>query len=100
MRPVNKYIIIEKIEEELVNKEGLILSKDDEIHYRYKKARVLGVGENVSEISSGDYIYYDQLYAFCVSYKFRHSEVQGLLPVHSLLTARCTGCESCAYYSD
>jgi co-chaperonin GroES (HSP10) len=60
MRPVNKYIIIEKIEEELVNKEGLILSKDDEIHYRYKKARVLGVGENVSEISSGDYIYYDQ----------------------------------------
>jgi co-chaperonin GroES (HSP10) len=50
MRPVNKYIIIEKIEEELVNKEGLILSKDDEIHYRYKKARVLGVGENVSEI--------------------------------------------------
>lgn len=60
MRPVNKYIIIEKIEEELVNKEGLILSKDDEIHYRYKKALVLGVGENVSEISSGDYIYYDQ----------------------------------------
>jgi len=60
MKPINKYIVISKIDEELKTESGLLLSQDDASNFRYAKAKVVKVGSNVDVISEGDTIYYDK----------------------------------------
>ena len=60
MKPINKYIIINKIEEETRTASGLLLSSDDVNSFRYHKGRVVKPGTNVTVISEGDEIYYDK----------------------------------------
>lgn len=59
MKPIGKYIVIKKIEEELKTKSGLLLSAQDASGFRYKKAEVIKPGTNVDVINEGDIIYYD-----------------------------------------
>ena len=59
-KPINKYIVIKKVEAELRSGSGLILSQEDASNFRYSKAEVVKVGTNVDVIAEGDMIYYDK----------------------------------------
>jgi co-chaperonin GroES (HSP10) len=60
MQPVNKYIVIKTIEEELKTESGLLLSAQDASSFRYKKGEVIKSGTHVEIIKEGDIIYYDK----------------------------------------
>ena len=60
MRAINKYIIIEKISEEMKTESGLLLSGEDANEFRYSKGRVVNPGTNVETVNEGDVIYYDK----------------------------------------
>ena len=59
-KPINKYIVVQKLEEELKTESGLLLSQEDANNFRYAKAKVVKVGSNVDVINDGDLIYYDK----------------------------------------
>jgi co-chaperonin GroES (HSP10) len=60
MQAINKYIIIEKIVEEMKTDSGLLLSGEDANEFRYNKGRVVNPGTNVDTVKEGDLIYYDK----------------------------------------
>lgn len=60
MKAVNKYIIIEKISEEMKTESGLLLSGEDANEFRYSKGLVINPGTNVDTVKQGDVIYYDK----------------------------------------
>lgn len=60
MQAINKYIIIEKIAEEMKTESGLLLSGEDANEFRYNKGRVVNPGTNVDTVKEGDLIYYDK----------------------------------------
>jgi co-chaperonin GroES (HSP10) len=59
MKPLNKYIAIDIIEEEITTESGLILSDKDADALRYKKARVVAPGTEVHTLKKDDVIYFD-----------------------------------------
>ena len=59
MKPINKYIAINIVEEEIVTESGLILSDKDVDDLRYRKATVIAPGTEVKNINKGDTIYFD-----------------------------------------
>jgi len=63
MKPVNKYILIDPITEEVKTNSGLLLSSDDKNQFRYKKANVVETSDLVETIKKGDLIYYDKAQA-------------------------------------
>tara|TARA_R110000772_G_scaffold248574_2_gene362669 strand:- start:2124 stop:2381 length:258 start_codon:yes stop_codon:yes gene_type:complete len=60
MKAVNKYIIIDRIKDQQIKKNGLILTDKHQDEIRYRKAKVCSVGTNVEGISRDDIIYYDR----------------------------------------
>lgn len=66
MKPISKYILVEPIEEQLRTASGLMLSGTDADDMRYKKAKVIKVGTDVSVINDGDTIYYDRRSGYSV----------------------------------
>ena len=60
MKPINKYILVNKIDEEVKTQSGLLLSAEDVEGFRYKKATVVKPGTEVHDINEGDVIYYDK----------------------------------------
>ena len=64
MRPIGKYIVISNIEEEVKTEGGLLLSAKDADEFRYKKAKVVASGTDVSHIHPGDVIHYDKGHGF------------------------------------
>jgi co-chaperonin GroES (HSP10) len=60
MKPIGKYIVINKIEETLKTESGLLLSQEDASGFRYQKGKVVKPGTDVSNINEGDLIYYDK----------------------------------------
>jgi len=60
MKPINKYIIINKIEEQITTDSGLVLSEADANSFRYKKGKVVKPGTNVRCVKAKDEIYYDK----------------------------------------
>lgn len=60
MKPIGKYIVINKIEEALKTESGLLLSQEDASGFRYQKGKVVKPGTDVSVIQAGDVIYYDK----------------------------------------
>ena len=60
MKPIGKYIVINKIEETLKTESGLLLSQEDASGFRYQKGKVVKPGTDVSNINEGDVIYYDK----------------------------------------
>jgi len=59
MKPIGKYIVIDKIVEEVKTESGLLLSAEDTKDIRYKKGKVIAPGTDVTVIDSGDEIFYD-----------------------------------------
>ena len=60
MKPINKYIVINPIKEEMKTDSGLLLSREDADGFRYQKATVVKEGTEVKCVSEGDEIYYDK----------------------------------------
>lgn len=59
MKPINKYIAVTQVREELKTDSGLLLTGDDTKDLRYRKATVNKVGTDVSVVNDGDSVYYD-----------------------------------------
>ena len=52
MKPINKYIIVKGIDEEMKTDSGLLLSAEDANSFRYKKGKVIKPGTEVHDILS------------------------------------------------
>ena len=59
MKPIGKYIVVNTIHEEVKTDSGLLLSGEDMTDMRYRKAKVVEPGSDVTVIKKGDVIYYD-----------------------------------------
>ena len=60
MQAINDYVIVDKIKEEPKKVSGLILTDDTDEDNRYKKAKIISVGDVVEIVKEGDTIYYDK----------------------------------------
>ena len=65
MKAVGKYIVIEPIKEvDTTTKGGLILAEKQREDVRYRRAKVIKPGSDVSVLKKGDEIYYDKSSGF------------------------------------
>jgi co-chaperonin GroES (HSP10) len=64
MQAIGKYIVVVNITEEIRTEGGLLLSSQDSDEFRYKKAKVINPGSDVSVIKAGDLVYYDKGHSF------------------------------------
>ena len=64
MKPINKYIVVKDIEEEVTTQSGLLLSAQDVDGMRYCKGEVIKPGTEVDVVKAGEIIYYDKTRAF------------------------------------
>lgn len=64
MQAIGKYIVVENITEEIRTEGGLLLSSQDSDEFRYKKAKVVNPGSDVSVIKADDVVYYDKGHSF------------------------------------
>ena len=69
MKPINKYIVVKDIEEEVKTESGLLLSSTDKDSFRYCKALVVEQGTEVNSIAKGDVVYYDKARSFTMIIK-------------------------------
>ena len=60
MKPIGKYIVINKFEEEVKTESGILLSSEDVASMRYQKGKVVKPGTLVDTIKEKDIIYYDK----------------------------------------
>tara|TARA_R100001463_G_scaffold15052_2_gene39397 strand:- start:979 stop:1248 length:270 start_codon:yes stop_codon:yes gene_type:complete len=60
MKAVNDYIVIEKIKEEKKTSGGLLLTDDTDVDNRYKKGKVVSVGNLAEIIKVNSLVMYDQ----------------------------------------
>lgn len=59
-QPINHYILIQTIDEQIKTESGLLLTGSDAEKFRYKKGLVIKPGTNVEAIKENDLIYYDK----------------------------------------
>lgn len=72
MKAVNKYLIIDRIKEAPIKKNGLILSDKHQDEIRYRKAKVRSVGTNVEGVNNDDLIYYDKHAGYGIEHEGEH----------------------------
>ena len=60
MKAVNDYIVVEAIKEQKTTSGGLLLTDDTDTDNRYKKAKVVSVGNLAELIKEGSVVMYDQ----------------------------------------
>ena len=60
MKAVNDYIVVEPIKEQKTTSGGLLLTDDTDTDNRYKKAKVVSVGDLAELIKEGSVVMYDQ----------------------------------------
>lgn len=58
-KAIGSFVVLEKQKEEVKNSMGLIMTEANEMNLRYKLAKVKSVGDDVSDINSGDNVFYD-----------------------------------------
>jgi len=65
MKAVGKFIVIDPVKEtDVTTKGGLILAEKQREDVRYRRARVIEPGSDVSVLKKGDEIYYDKSSGF------------------------------------
>jgi co-chaperonin GroES (HSP10) len=70
MKAIGKYVVIEPIKEvDVQTKGGLILAEKQREDVRYRRARVLEPGSDVSVLKKGDEVYYDKAAGFNIEIK-------------------------------
>ena len=68
MQAINDYVIVDKIKEEPKKVSGLLLTDETDVDNRYKKAKILSVGELVEVVKAGDIVYYDAVAGHDIAY--------------------------------
>tara|TARA_R110002167_G_scaffold229514_1_gene434787 strand:+ start:120 stop:380 length:261 start_codon:yes stop_codon:yes gene_type:complete len=67
MRAIGKYIVIEPIKEnDVQTKGGLILAEKQREDIRYRRAKVVEPGSDVSVLKKDDEVYYDKASGFSI----------------------------------
>jgi len=69
MQAINDYVIVDKIKEGPKKVGGLILTDKIDETNRYKKAKIVSVGNLVEMVTKGDMIYYDAMAGHDISYE-------------------------------
>jgi len=69
MKAVNDYVVIETIKEEKKTSGGLLLTDDTDVDNRYKKAKVVSVGNLADIIKEGTIVMYDQHAGHDIAYE-------------------------------
>ena len=65
MKAIGKYLVIEPIKEiDVQTKGGLILAEKQREDVRYRRAKVIEPGSDVSVLKKGDEVYYDKASGF------------------------------------
>ena len=68
MKAINDYIVVEKIKEQKTTTSGFLLTDDTDSDNRYKKARVISVGNLADIIKEGGTVMYDKHAGHDISY--------------------------------
>jgi co-chaperonin GroES (HSP10) len=68
MKAINDYIVIEKIKEQKTTSSGFLLTDDTDSDNRYKKAKVISVGNLAEMIKEGTVVMYDKHAGHDISY--------------------------------
>ena len=68
MKAINDYIVIEKIKEQKTTSGGFLLTDDTDSDNRYKKAKVVSVGNLAEMIKEGAVVMYDKHAGHDISY--------------------------------
>ena len=67
MKAIGKYVVIEPIKEvDVQTKGGLILAEKQREDIRYRRAKVIEPGSDVSVLKKGDEVYYDKASGFSI----------------------------------
>ena len=70
MKAIGKYIVIEPIKEvDVQTKGGLILAEKQREDVRYRRAKVVEPGSDVSVLKKGDEVYYGKAAGFNIEIK-------------------------------
>ena len=69
MTPIGKYIVINKIKEEKKTSGGLLLTDDTDTDNRYKKAKVVSVGNLADIIKVNAVVMYDKHAGHDIAYE-------------------------------
>ena len=69
MQAVNDYVIVDIIKEGPKKVGGFILTDETDETNRYKKAKIVSVGNLVEMVTKGDVIYYDAMAGHDISYE-------------------------------
>jgi len=69
MKAVNDYVVVETIKEEKKTSGGLLLTDDTDVDNRYKKAKVVSVGNLADIIKEGTIVMYDQHAGHDIAYE-------------------------------
>ena len=70
MKAIGKYIVINPIKEvDTTTKGGLILAEKQRADIRYRRAKVVEPGSDVSVLEKGDEVYYDRSSGFNIEIK-------------------------------
>jgi co-chaperonin GroES (HSP10) len=65
MKAIGKYLVIEPIKEvDVQTKGGLILAEKQREDVRYRRAKVVEPGSEISVLKKGDEVYYDKAAGF------------------------------------
>ena len=68
MQAVNDYVIIDVVKEGPKKVGGLILTDETDETNRYKKAKIVSIGEMVKMVEVGNNIYYDAIAGHDIAY--------------------------------
>ena len=60
MKAINDYIVVDTVKEEKKTSGGLLLTDDTDLDNRYKKAKVISVGNLADIIEEGTTVMYDK----------------------------------------
>ena len=69
MKAINDYIVVETIKEEKKTSGGLLLTDDTDIDNRYKKAKVVSVGNLAEIVKEGSTVMYDMHAGHDIAYE-------------------------------
>jgi len=59
MKAIGNFVVLSKLEEEVKNKNGLIMTEAADAKIRYKLAEVVSVGDLIKDLGPGEKVYYD-----------------------------------------
>ena len=67
MKAVGKFIVIDPVKEtDVTTKGGLILAEKQREDVRYRRAKVIEPGSDISVLKKGDEVYYDKSAGFSI----------------------------------